>query len=75
MEDSMTFFIESGVPMPAGQTRRKYPFRDMQIGQSFAVAKGEGKRLRMAAAHMTMRTDMRFVVRASELEVRCWRVE
>jgi len=72
----MTFKIESGIPIsPPARRGASYPFSVMEIGQSFAVPRENGPRMRNAAAQASMRTPRRFVVRASATEFRCWRIE
>ena len=79
--------IEKGVPLPgpiAGPPR-KYPFPDMEVGDSFAVPLSGEKTekyddratslLRGAALNYGRRTGMEFVVRTVREEgvARCWR--
>lgn len=72
----MTYEIESNVPMPASRRGRtpKYPFANMQIGDSFFVAKNidepiDRVRNRMLGACMWAKRkldgDRKFIVRVS----------
>jgi hypothetical protein len=71
----MNFKIEKGVPMPAPKPD-KYPFSDMQPGDSFEVSTVFQQHVRMAANHWGRRhSGEKFTVRKSGVGVhRCWRV-
>ena len=72
----MTYQIEGGVPIPPPGTRvRKYPFRYMAVGDSFAIEPGTHDVVRKAAYGYAIRnlTVLRFTQTASG-EWRCWRV-
>lgn len=75
--------IDKGVEIPAPHgvaTRRVYPFREMEIGDSFLVP-GDGDkrqlqaRIGSAASYYGKRNNKRFVTRSVEGGVRVWRVE
>lgn len=81
--------IEKDVPLPGPYVGapRKYPFPDMEVGDSFAVPlEGESSsrgmdtaadKLRCAALNHGRRYGGKFVVRTVREEnvARCWRVE
>lgn len=81
--------IEKGIPLPEPYKGRpvKYPFRDMEVGDSFSIPltgtmTGTGvdiatKRLRQAAANHARRVGGKFHVRTVREEgvARCWRTE
>jgi hypothetical protein len=82
----MTYEIEKGValpPVPQSFTR-KYPFPDMEPGDSFLIPAKNGERQRLRqrircaarrfAARRTMPDGVRFTTRAVEGGVRCWRI-
>ena len=74
----MTYMIDSNIPVPVGKlTGRKYPFAEMQVGDSFFAPVSMAK-IRNALAHHKMGTGVRFAVRTvTENGVdgaRCWRV-
>lgn len=77
----MSYTIEKNVPvpMPGGGRNIKYPFRDMEVGDSFACDYGVASRLRSAASQFGIRNGRLYKVRKvteGELVVgRCWRVE
>ena len=73
--------IEQGVPIPPEGAGRGgfYPWREMEVGDSFAAELEEGKRVRAAASHAGVRLGLRFSVRRYEdedgvLRLRVWRV-
>lgn len=71
--------IESGVPLPKDNMRGselKYPFIDMEVGQS-VFFEGESTRSKMQArAHqVAKRHGKKFVCRTMDGGLRIWRVE
>lgn len=80
--------IESNIPLPpvVRGRPRKYPFFDMQVGDSFAIpllnqkdAKGQDKAvtlLRSAGNGHGNRYGQKFIVRTDRVDniARCWRV-
>ena len=75
--------IDKNIPVPISTTR-KYPFADMQIGDSFFVAlEDDNKTTHSIAAslHSSVKTikkvikDFKITVRSVESGVRCWRVQ
>ena len=84
----MTIQIEKDVPLPPEGMGRpaKYPFRDMEIGDSFSVpltgVRQDGQdiaatRLRSRASSAAKEIGRKFAVRTDNENnvVRCWRVE
>jgi hypothetical protein len=77
----MAFEIEKGVPVPAlgrgGRRVLKYPFNEMEVGDSFLVSVGEDSRARVmtrlinAAGHYKPK---RFKTAGVPDGVRCWRI-
>lgn len=64
----MSFVIEKNVPMPV--SRGKYPFRDMQVGDSFVA----DEKARGAAVAFASRVDgVKFAIRKEGEKVRIWR--
>ena len=57
--------IEKGKRLPETlpPTNRKYPFNEMEIGESFCVELSEAKRIRSAAHMYGKRTGTRFATR------------
>ncbi len=78
----MAYEIEKGIPIPnqyRGGTKRKYPFNDMEVGDSFLVlcSKKRSKNVSASLKGSTRRTkDMSFITRyiSTEGGVRIWRI-
>lgn len=77
----MSYEIEKGVPVPknaAGYSRlgrRKYPFAQMEIGDSFAFSDNTKQNTAGAAVFReNKRSDFKFVTRKVDGVIRCWRV-
>jgi hypothetical protein len=76
----MTFTVETNVELPTrkgGRSGSKYPFAQMDVGQSFLVGSADAKvtTLRSAiGAFMKGHTGYKFAVRAVEGGIRVWRV-
>lgn len=64
--------VEKNIPVP-----RKYPFAEMQVGDSFEVPEGTKRTtVNVAAKRYGMMHNMKFTVRLTpERKLRCWRVE
>jgi len=62
--------VESGIPMP-----QRYPFKDMQVGDSFAVPP-QAKRpsVTVAAKRFGDKHGMKFTIRKTPDGFRCWRI-
>lgn len=74
----MDFKIEKGVPVPPLRVERisKYPFKEMEIGDSFEVnEKIEFSRVRNSLSTYSARSGRKFVTRKTENGGRIWRVE
>ena len=82
----MGFEIEKGVkipPWPAGErrNRRQYPFREMEVGDSFFCPGDAGgvASVRVSAHGYQQRNGGAFLIRAEEKSgvsgVRVWRIE
>jgi hypothetical protein len=69
--------IEDNVPFPEGISKigrpRKYPFDELQPGQSFFVSGKKRKDLAGSAALAQCRTGFKFVIIDSLDGVRVWR--
>jgi hypothetical protein len=72
----MTFEIEKGVPVPSGAVSNRYPFREMEVGDSFFVPSGatQAGNVRAAAAMAGRRHGAKFKVCQKADGVRVWRV-
>lgn len=69
---SEVFKIDKGIPIPAWKGRRKYPFADMAVGDSFHV-KGVGSSLLSNAA--ANYKPKKFAARKDATGVRVWRTK
>ena len=71
--------IEQGIPVPAPKRGRgrepRYPFADMQPGDSFFAADIKAGSLQHAASRATKAMGWRFTTRQLDGGARCWRVE
>lgn len=76
--------IEKGIPLPpsgfnTAGAPEKYPFRSMEVGDSFAIpcdAEGKNKlvaRISSAASWYGTRNHCKFAVRSLPNEIRVWR--
>jgi hypothetical protein len=76
-----TYQLEVGVPIPRrarGRSGSKYPFHEMEVGQSFlADAETKASTLRSAVGAYLKRSDAvgKFAVRVTDDGVRVWRIE
>lgn len=74
----MTYQIEKNIQMPAsvraGRTY-KYPFTQMEVGDSFFVPEKTAARFQSTASSASKRHSMKFRCRNVDGGVRCWRVE
>lgn len=64
--------VEKNVPLPS-----KWPFKDMQVGDSFAVPKDISRTtVSIAALRYGRKHGMKFTVRTTtDRTLRCWRIE
>lgn len=74
--------IENGIEIPKSNYGyySKYPFGEMEIGESFFVPFGDDKhiirvRVQTAASYYGKRNNVRFLTRTVDGGVRVWRVE
>jgi len=67
------FQIEKGIPIPL--ERPTYPFAEMQVGDSFAVAAEMRSRVSSASAFFQRaHPGQRFITRKYNGAYRCWRI-
>lgn len=75
----MSFEIEDGYAIPASRQanvrRAKYPWADLDIGQSFYVEGAALRSMSSTASHAGRRNGKKFIARAAEGGVRVWRYE
>lgn len=70
MED---FEIEKNVVRPASRTN-KYPFGDMDIGDSFRMPIEQKHHVQTASYHYGRYHNKKFSVREFDGDCRCWRI-
>jgi hypothetical protein len=71
---SMNYVITKNVPLPenkAGRGGKKYPFRDMAVGDSFAVAPADFDQAKAAAHSFARRHGVSFITNRDQLRI--WR--
>lgn len=74
------FKIEKQVPVPKSYRQHKYPFADMEVGDSFFVPEDDGgnrvrDRVAPAANGYGKPRGWKFTTRTVEGGARCWRIE
>jgi len=62
------------IPSPAKKEPTKYPWKTMEVGDSFFV-KGDAKSVRSQASYATKRYCRKFVTRQEKDGIRFWRTE
>jgi hypothetical protein len=67
--------IESNIPAPATIRRRKYPFDEMKVGDSFYVSGRRPVEIGGSKLMATKRTGFEFACRTEGDGARVWRVK
>ena len=70
-----TAAIEKGIPVPTNGRRAKWPWKDMEIGDSFLIPDAKQKNVQPMASIAGSRLSRRFIARQADGGVRVWRVE
>jgi len=65
--------IDKNAPLPA--PRVKWPFHEMEVGDSFLIPAGQEKACRSSAWTYGKKHGMKFAVRTEKKGVRIWRIE
>ena len=68
----MAYEVEKDVPMTP---RRKYPFDDMGVGDSFFLPVADREKINSAARYYGKREDKKFSIKKFDNGYRCWRIE
>jgi len=74
----MSITVDKGVPIPNFRTaprKSKYPWRDLEVGDSFLVPDTTSERFGPQAREAGLRLGRKFTVRKVEEGVRVWRTE
>ena len=67
--------IESGIPFPQnGRWQSKYPWRDLEVGQSFLVPDGVFRTMQAGASLAGRRLSKTFRARKTDDGIRIWRL-
>lgn len=67
--------IERGIPVPPEDMPRMFPFKFMDVGDSFFVSDRPAKTVRVAATKAGKQYGHKYVVKVADSGVRCWRIE
>jgi len=67
--------IDKNIPIPGKIGATKYPFREMDVGDSFEVSRENLTAVRNAAGQAGLRLGRKYSVKAFNGSHRCWRVE
>ncbi len=68
--------VDKGILIPEGRSGvTKYPWNEMEIGDSFFLEKGNSNTLRCAASYAGSRNNKKFIVRKVGGGARAWRIE
>ena len=67
--------IETDVPVPVSTRSRKYPFLDMQVGESIWFDEQVNGRAYRSALSTGTRHNLKFVARKEDSGIRIWRSE
>ena len=69
------FKIEKNVPLPEDRpAATKYPFGQMEVGDSFAVDPSQATRVRNAACYHARNHGAKFSILKNGEKFRCWRI-
>lgn len=66
--------IDKGVPVPE-KMGNKYPFSEMEVGDSFYVDGATPNQLQNAASYWRKKAGYKFVARRENEGARIWRIE
>ena len=67
--------IDTNVPMPESVVRNSYPYREMQVGESFLVIGVRLETMLNTNWRWGKKMNRRYVARTEGAGVRVWRVE
>jgi hypothetical protein len=71
----MTIQIEKNIPLPPDKKRNVYPYKSMEIGESFYVPQAKIQMICNYNNRAKKATGMKFIARKEEEGVRVWRIE
>lgn len=67
--------IEKNIPLPPEKKRNTYPYKSMDIGESFLVTEGKMQIVCNANYRASKAMGMKFIARKEGNGVRVWRIE
>ena len=67
--------IEKNIPLPPEKKRNTYPYKQMDIGESFLVSEGKMQIVCNANYRPSKAMGMKFIARKEGNGVRVWRIE
>jgi len=67
--------IETDIPVPVSTRSRKYPFLDMQVGESIWFDEQVNGRAYRSALSTGTRHNLKFIARKEDSGIRIWRSE
>lgn len=71
----MSIEIEKCIPLPEGAIRRRFPFKDLEVGDSFFVPDATAKDIGASTSNARKRMpDRMFIARTVQGGVRVWRL-
>lgn len=73
--DKVRYEIERGIPAPPEDLPRMFPFKFMEIGDSFFVHDRPARTVRVAATKASKQHGHKYVVKVVDGGTRCWRIE
>ncbi len=68
----MSYKIDKNIPLSATD---KYPFSEMEVGDSFAVSIDDEGKVRSASQNHGRKHGKKFSIRKFENAYRCWRIQ
>ena len=71
----MSITIDNNVPLPPEKKRNVYPYKDMDVGDSFLIQDGKIQIVCNANYRASKATGMKFIARRDGNGVRVWRIQ
>ena len=74
-ENSMTIEVEKNIPIPPEKKRNVYPYKSMEVGESFFIPTGKIQIVCNANYRTGKQLNKKFIARKDKEGVRVWRTE
>ena len=71
----MNIVVEKNIPIPPGKKRNVYPYKSMEIGESFFIPTGKIQIVCNANYRTGKQLNKKFIARKDKEGVRVWRTE